>query len=110
MAAFQFNFVVRRRVRREDGTEYLFDLRTVAVLADGAVGDELAELAQSVYSLDTNIGPDAQGALHALDALDVDQAFESAKNYLENRIELWDWDEDVEPIGVAKVLALPRKN
>jgi hypothetical protein len=40
--------------------------------------------------------------LRGLDALGAGQAFESAKNYLESRIDLWDWEEDVEPMGVAR--------
>ena len=37
MAGYQFNFMVRSRVQREDGDEYLFDLHTVVVLPDGSI-------------------------------------------------------------------------
>jgi superfamily II DNA or RNA helicase len=108
VAAFQFNFVVRRRVERKDGTEYLFDLKTVAVRADRIIDEELAEIAQSSYSIDSDVSSGARDALCALDALGVDQAYELARSYLEARIELWDWEEDVDLLGLAKVVAVPQ--
>lgn len=107
VAALQFNFIVRHRVQREDGTEYLFDLETVAVRGDGVPDEELSALAQSAYSVETSLNAAARKALDALDALEFDRAYESAKNYTEGRIALWDWEEDVDLIGVAKVAAIP---
>lgn len=107
VAAFQFNFVVRRRVQREDGTEYLFHLNTVAVRANGGVDEELGALAQSTYSAEATASEAARAALCALDELGLDQAYASAKKILENRIELWDWEEDVDLVGVAKFVAIP---
>jgi len=49
----------------------------------------------------------ATAALKRLDAISADSAFESAKACLEQRIKLWDWDEEVNLIGLAKVIFLP---
>ena len=40
-------------------------------------------------------------------AADLDNAYQLARAALEKQEEFWDWDEDVELIGVARVVALP---
>jgi superfamily II DNA or RNA helicase len=107
-AGFQFNFTVRRRVAREDGDEHLFDWHTVVVLADGTVDEHLAALAASAYSLTAyEPAPSVTGALAKLTSPVLETAFASAKAHLEQRTQLWDWDEEVDLIGVAKVVFLP---
>lgn len=106
---FQFNFVVRSRVEREDGSEYLFDSYTVVVRADGAIDDELATWAASRYSKEGALPAQAQRRLRDLDGLPIDGAYQSAKKRLEGQVQLWDWDEDVDLIGAAKLIALASK-
>jgi hypothetical protein len=106
-AGYQFNFTVRSRVRRDDGDEYLFDMHTFVVLADGTIDARLAEIAARGFSEDRDPPPTASSALHQLESLDLDNAYQLAKAALEKQAEFWDWDEDVELIGVAKVVALP---
>ena len=103
----QFNFIVRSRVQREDGDEYLFDLHTVVVLPDGSIDLALSSLAASCYSGNESVSPQAERALDLLDKMDVEEAYQRAKNHVEQNAQLWDWDEDVELIGVARVVALP---
>lgn len=105
-AGYQFNFTVRSRVQREDGDEYLFDLYTAVVLADGTIDEKLAELACSTYSSEDDLPATGSAALRELESLDLDKAFELAKSAIERRTEFWDWDEDVELIGVARLIAL----
>jgi superfamily II DNA or RNA helicase len=105
-AGFQFNFIVRSRVERDDGNEYLFDFYTVVVRADGALDDQLASWAASEYSKEGPLPPQAQRQLRELDSLPLDDAYQVARRTLEGRVRLWDWDEDVDLIGVAKVIAL----
>lgn len=106
-AGYQFNFTVRSRVQREDGDEYLFDLHTIVVLSDGSLDEKLAEAACSTYSLEAELPSAAMSALSELNSLDLARAFQLAKNAAEKRAVFWDWDEDVELIGVAKLVALP---
>jgi superfamily II DNA or RNA helicase len=106
-AGFQFNFTVRKRVAREDGDEHLFDFHTVVVRSDGHLDERLAELAANSYSLAESTHEAISAALKGLDSIDVDTAFESARAHLEKRTKLWDWDEEVDLIGVAKVVFLP---
>jgi len=106
-AAYQFNFTVRSRVQRKDGDEYLFDLHTIVICADGSCDEELADLADREFSLDGDPPAAVSQALNQLESLALDKAFEFAKAALEKRAEFWDWDEDVELIGVAKLVALP---
>jgi hypothetical protein len=104
-AGLQFNFTVRKRVERGDGTEYLFDLHTVVVGTDGTIDEVLSEQAASRYSVD----PDSvsfSNVLRKLNTLDIGSAYQVAKNYLENRVDLWDWDEDVDLLGLAKIVAV----
>ena len=106
-AGYQFNFTVRSRVQREDGDEYLFDLHSIVVLADGSLDEKLAEAACSTYSLEGELPPAALSALSKLESLNLDNAFLLAKSAIEKRAEFWDWDEDVEVIGIAELVALP---
>jgi hypothetical protein len=53
------------------------------------------------------LSPQIEGALDSLDKMDVEDAFYRAKDHVERTVRLWDWDEDVELIGVARVVALP---
>jgi superfamily II DNA or RNA helicase len=106
-AGYQFNFTVRSRVQREDGDEYLFDMHTVVVLPDGRIDAELSSLAASRYSDNGSLSPQIQRAVDSLDKMDVDEAFLRAKDHIEHTVQLWDWEEDVELIGVARVVALP---
>jgi hypothetical protein len=103
---FQFNFVVRSRVEREDGNEYLFDFHTVVVRADGAVDDQLASWAASEYSKEGPLPPQTQRQLRDLESLPLEEAYQIARHNLEGRVRLWDWDEDVDLIGVARLIAV----
>jgi len=103
----QFNFIVRSRVQREDGDEYLFDFHAIVVRADGAVDDQLALWAASRYSKEGPPSPQTQRLARDLEGLQFDRAYELARQQLEAQVRLWDWEEDVELIGVAKVAAIP---
>ncbi|MGA2270997.1 MAG: helicase-related protein, partial [Bryobacteraceae bacterium] len=105
-AGLQFNFIVRSRVQREDGDEYLFDFYTIVVRADGAVDDQLAAWAASRYSKEGPLSPQTQRLARDFESLRFDRAYELAKQQLEAQVRLWDWEEDVELIGVARVAAL----
>jgi len=109
-AGYQFNFTVRSRVQREDGDEYLFDLFTFVVLADGNIDPRLAEIAARQFSQEDGMPASASPTLHELDSLDLDNAYQIAKAALEKQAEFWDWDEDVDLIGVAKLLVLPAQS
>ena len=100
---YQFNFAVRYRVQREDGTEYLFDLYTVVITAKGTVDEKLAELAASSYNVETELPVEARAAFDCGESVDIANAYQSAKKHLEGRVQLWDWEEDVDLIGIAKV-------
>lgn len=106
-AVYQFNFTVRSRVPRKDGDEYLFDLHTIVVPADGSSDEKLADIAAREFSLDGDPPAVVSQAVNQLESLGLDKAFQLAKAALEKRAQFWDWDEDVELIGVAKLVALP---
>jgi superfamily II DNA or RNA helicase len=108
-AGYQFNFTVRARVQRGDGDEYLFDSHTLVVLPDGSIDDSMAELAARESSLPGGPDDTALEALRHLESLDLDKAYQLAKAYLEKRAQFWDWDEDVDLIGMAKLVVLPHR-
>ncbi len=102
----QFNFIVRSRVEREDGNEFLFDFYTLVIRADGSADDELASWAAGEWSREGPLPPQAHSRLRELDSLSLGDAYEVARQHLEGRVSLWDWDEDVDLIGVARVVAV----
>ncbi len=109
-AGYQFNFTVRSRVQRDDGDEYLFDLHTLVVLPDGTIDEKMAEIAAREFSLRDGLDDTALETSHRLESIDVDNAFQVAKATLEKRAQFWDWGEDVDLIGVATIVAVPRRD
>lgn len=105
-AGYQFNFVVRGRVQREDGDEYLFNFYPVVIRTDGSSDDHMASLAAENYSTDASLPSRAERLLSELEALGIESAYDLAKAELERKAQLWDWDEDVDLIGVGKVAIL----
>ncbi len=104
---YQFNFTIRRRVQREDGDEYLFDFYTVVISVEGSPEKQLAACAAATYSKDGPIPPDVERLLCTLDSIGVTPAYELAKAEIQREAEFWDWDEDVDLIGLAKVAFVP---
>lgn len=101
----QFNFTVRSRVQRGDGTEYLFDLYTVVIGEDGKVDERLSQLAMEAYSAEPkNLSASSS---HEPDSATVEEAYRTAKSYLEEKVNLWDWEEDVDLVGTARIVAAP---
>jgi len=103
-AGYQFNFIVRNRVQREDGDEYLFNLYTVVISAEGKPDDELATIAASSYSTEVTFSAQASLLLSDLENLCFESAYHLAKAEIEHKAEFWDWNEDVDLIGLAKIV------
>lgn len=95
----QLNFIVRSRIERDEGQDYLFDLETVFVDENGEADQALSRLCLESYS--------AEGTMPEIGALlpMLDRVLETAKQEVEERHpEIWDWDEDVTPLNVAVVV------
>jgi superfamily II DNA or RNA helicase len=106
-AGFQFNFTVRRRVQREDGDEYLFDLHTVVINAAGQFDELASSLSAKCYSCDGPLPTRANDLFADLECVSIESAYQVAKAQIERSVELWDWDEDVDLIGLSKLVILP---
>jgi hypothetical protein len=103
---YQFNFIVRERVQREHGDEYLFNFYTIVITPNRTVDEDLAEWAASCYSNDDAPSVKTATLLSALDGLGLEAAYQSARAAIEKKAAFWDWDEDVDLIGLAKVAAV----
>jgi superfamily II DNA or RNA helicase len=103
-AGYQFNFVVRGRVQREDGDEYIFDFHTVVISADGLPDERMASSSATLYSKDDLQSLHTERLLSELDSLTIEDAYQVARAEIERKIQFWDWDEDVELVGLAKVV------
>jgi superfamily II DNA or RNA helicase len=90
---FLFAFVVRQRIAHEGGDECLFQFHPVFVRADGQVDEEAVTLAVQGCS----------GEAASAEVPNPEPAFRVAKQYLEQKANLWDWDEDVEFLGLSWV-------
>ena len=93
-AGFLFVFVVRERLTREDGDEYLFQLAPVFVWANGQVDDEAIMPALNLESSDDTA--DSQ-------VTDAESTYLLARKHVEERFDIWDWDEAVEFLGLSRV-------
>jgi hypothetical protein len=77
------------------------------VNSNGKINEKLAEIALKGYSLEIDeLSAPVSAALGKLDSTLLGKAFESAKSYLQEQTKLWDWDEEVDLIGIAKVAFL----
>jgi hypothetical protein len=92
VCGYLFLFVVRRRITREDGDECLFDFQPVFVRTDGTI-DQVAA-ANAITKIAGDCPMDATPA-------DAARAFELAKAHLEQTCHLWDWNDDVEFLGMS---------
>lgn len=95
-SGYLFLFVVRQRVAREDGDECLFQFCPVFVTAAGEV-DEVA----LAVALTAEI---ADAAAPAASVTDPSEAFGIAKQHIEQKLGLWDWNDDVEFLGLSWVI------
>ena len=94
-SGFLFAFVLRKRVTREDGDECLFQFLPVFVSAEGQIDESAlgpAVTREAVESPAAKIPPP-----------DPSSAFEAAKQYLEGKLDLWDWTEEIEFLGLSWV-------
>ena len=105
-AGYQFNFVVRGRVQREDGDEYIFGFHTVVISADGLPDARMASSAAMLYSSDESQSTGAERLLAKLDSLSIEDAYQTARAEIERTAQFWDWDEDVELVGLAKIVPM----
>ena len=91
---FLFLFVVRQRLTREDGDECLFHFEPVFVDSGGKVDEQATVVAVTQEAGDADLKT-APG--------DAEAAFNVAKKFLENKAQLWDWQDDVEFLGTSWV-------
>lgn len=94
-SGFLFVFVVRERVSREDGDECLFRFEPVFVDSAGVVDEEAVVPAVTLA---------ADESFDSLEApKELEASFSKAQNHLQQKLGLWDWNDDVESIGVSFV-------
>ena len=95
-SGFLFTFVVRERVTREDGDECLFKFAPVFVNKDGRPDEQAlrAAVTQSALEYPGSV------QLHP----DPSPAFQAAKQYVEAKHNVWDWNDDIEFLGLSWVL------
>jgi len=94
-SGFLFVFVVRQRITREDADECLFQFEPVFVTADGCIDNE---------SLTTAVaGTSIEGHWSEVRVPDAHAAFEAAQRNVEERLQLWDWTDDVEFLATSWV-------
>lgn len=98
---YQFNFIVRQRIQREDHEEFLFSLYPVFVREDRMTDDLSARICLDAYSQPFTKGlEDEEPKIK----LHPDKAFEIAKRSLQEKVKsIWDWEEDVSLLSLALV-------
>jgi ERCC4-related helicase/HKD family nuclease len=94
-SGFLFAFVLRKRVTREDSDECLFEFVPVFVSAEGKV--EESALAAAVTKEAVQVSPSK------ISPPDPSAAFEIAKKHVDEKLNLWDWIEEMEFLGLSWV-------
>ena len=93
-------------MQREDGDEYIFGFHTVVISADGLPDARMASSAAMLYSSDESQSTGAERLLAKLDSLSIEDAYQTARAEIERTAQFWDWDEDVELVGLAKIVPM----
>lgn len=91
---YLFVFVVRRRITREDGDECIFDFQPVFVSSDGVVNHEAAAAA---------VDSQAHDSKPRLTPPPAAIFFNAAKAHFQKNAQIWDWEDDVEFLGISWV-------
>ena len=94
-SGYLFVFIIRKRVSLEHGDECLFEFSPVFITADGQPDEKALSAAVTRQATETSAKVAAPP--------DAARFFELAKRNLEERLGLWDWDDDVEFIGLSWV-------
>lgn len=94
-SGYLFAFVLLQRVNREDGNECLFQFQPVFVSADGQVDKSALAAAVAMEA--------AERPTSKISPPDPSPAFEIAKRHIEETLNLWDWTEEVEFLGLSWV-------
>ena len=94
-SGYLFVFIVRERISREDGDECLFRFCPVFVDSSGKVDETLLAAAVTESAVE-----DAKATAQPPDPA---MLFETAKRWLEENGGVWDWDDDVEFVGMSWV-------
>jgi superfamily II DNA/RNA helicase len=92
---FLFVFVVRQRITREDGDECLFQFEPVFVTSEGSVDNEALTVAITGRSVEERAN-DSRVPNPRI-------AFAAAQQDVEERLQLWDWTDDVEFLALSWV-------
>lgn len=95
-SGYLFVFVVRKRVTREDGDECFFQFSPVFVSNDGQIDESALSAAVTKEAIDSS-NPQIYPR-------DPSAPFEIAKRYLESKLSLWDWDDEVELLKLSWVV------
>ena len=94
-SGYLFVFIIRQRVSREDGDECLFKFSPVFASAGGEIDESALEAAVAGTSADPS-GP-------AKSPPDPAIAYGAAKQHLEKKESIWDWNDDIEFLGLSWV-------
>jgi len=92
---FQFNFIVKKRITQQLGDEYLFTFHSIFL--DDNDDINLNALKASLEDRSDFLQPSNE-------KINVDDRFERVKHHLEKDIEIWDWEEEVDLINIARVV------
>ncbi len=93
-SGYLFLFVVRKRIGHESGDECLFHFHPIFVAADNQIDAKAAAASIALESKDETVSEAPPNP---------EPFFELARKGLEERASLWDWDEDVEFLGMSWV-------
>lgn len=95
---FLFLFVIRKRVANEFGDECLFTFAPVFVRSDGEIDAKCAMHSVARAAIDDLTDP---ASPHSPPGADASQAFATAKAWLEEHADVWNWEDDVEFVAAA---------
>ena len=94
-SGYLFIFIVRQRITHQDGDECLFRFQPLFVRVDGVIDEEAASLAVAREAFEDSAPPSGLP--------DPEESFHFAKEHLEKEAGLWEWDDDVEFLGLSWV-------
>ena len=91
---FQFDFIIKKAVAQELGDEYLFVFHSVFLDDKGSINSK---------ALKSAIENKSETVETFQEKLQIRDKFEKVREYLENKVDIWDWEEEVDLINVARV-------
>jgi len=95
LKGYQFNFIQKKVIPQEIvGDEYLFTFHSIFISDNDKINEDIAKTLVNAESLE-------EGSIYSDPT--SSKKLEKIKNYMEKRLDIWDWDEEIDILNISRI-------